>query len=139
MLQNAFVGRATRPTNKAAAAALGESYALWRRLIDELKREQQLDHAQWHTSSVKLGWSLRLQSNGRNILYLSPRAGFFVAAFILGDRAVAAARQRKLLGSVLKVIAQAKRYAEGTAVRIEVRKPEDLETVKALSRIKIEF
>jgi|SRR5579859_2925852 len=139
MLQNAFAGRATQPTNKAVAAALGKSYELWRRLTDELKREQQLDHAQWHTSSVTLGWSLRLQSNGRNILYLGPRAGFFVAAFILGDRAVAAARHSKLPRSVLKVIAQAKRYAEGTAVRIEVRKPEDLETVKALSRIKIEF
>jgi hypothetical protein len=36
------------------------------------------------------------------------------------------------------MIAEAKRYAEGTPVRIEVSKPGDLETVKILAGIKVE-
>ena len=36
------------------------------------------------------------------------------------------------------MIAEAKRYGEGTPVRIEVSKPEDLEPVKILAKIKVQ-
>jgi hypothetical protein len=36
------------------------------------------------------------------------------------------------------MIAEAKRYGEGTPVRIEVSKPEDLEPVKTLAKMKVE-
>ena len=74
----------------------------------------------------------------RNIVYLSPREGWFMAAFALGDRAIAAALASDLPAYVLENIAGSKRYAEGTAVRIEVRTLEDVEIVKKLARIKIE-
>ena len=137
MMQNAFAGQAKRPTEKSMGSALGESLQLWRSLVDDLKQEFQLA-GQWHSSSVKLGWSLRMQLKKRNIVYLVPRSGFFMAAFALGDRAVAAARASDLPPRILKIIAEAKRYAEGTAVRIEVKTPEDLEIVKKLVKIKIE-
>ncbi len=138
MLQNAFAGRAKQPSEKALASVLGTRHSLWKCLVTDLKRELKLDAAEWHTASVKLGWSLRLQLKKRNIVYLGPREGGFLAAFILGDKAVAAARKCTLPDDVLKIIGGAKRYAEGTAVRIEVKKPEDLEVVKTLARIKIE-
>jgi len=71
-------------------------------------------------------------------VYLGPRDGWFLAAFALGDRAVAAAKQSKLPAAVLKMIAEAKRYVEGTAVRIEVKEPSDVAVVKTLARIKVE-
>jgi hypothetical protein len=36
------------------------------------------------------------------------------------------------------MIAEAKRHGEGTPVRIEVSKPEDLEPVKILAKIKVQ-
>ena len=138
MEQNAFAGQARRPTDAALASVLGECQLLWRGLVADLKRELKLDAAEWHSSSVKLGWSLRLQLKKRNIVYLGPRAGYFVAAFALGDKAVAAGRKSGLPAPVIKIINEAKRYAEGTAVRIEVRQAEDVATVKALAKIKIE-
>jgi len=87
---------------------------------------------------LKYGWSFRLQLKKRNIVYLGPRAGAFVAAFVLGDKAVAVARKSKLPAYVLKMIAEAKRYGEGTPVRIEVSKPADLEPVNILAKIKVE-
>jgi hypothetical protein len=74
----------------------------------------------------------------RNIVYLSPRSGSFMATFVLGDRAVAVARKSELPAHVLKMIAEAKRYGEGTPVRIEVSRAEDLAPVKILARIKVE-
>ncbi|HUA15043.1 MAG TPA: DUF3788 family protein [Verrucomicrobiae bacterium] len=139
MAQNAFAGQAKRPTAKALEAVLGQSHALWKVLVIDLKRELKLDVAEWHTSSVKLGWSFRLQRNQRNIVYLGPRDRSFVAAFVLGDKAIAAARSSKFPPDVQENIAHSKRYAEGTAVRIEVKTVEDVDTVKALARIKLQF
>ena len=73
----------------------------------------------------------------RNIVYLGPGTGCFLASFALGDKAVAAAR-KTLPAGVLKIMDGAKRYAEGTAVRIEVRAAKDAQVVKMLAKIKIE-
>lgn len=135
---NAFAGHAKCPTQKAVESALGESHPLWKQLVAELKRELKLDGEDWHSSGVKYGWALRLQLKKRNIVYLGPRFGSFVATFVIGDKAVAAAKKSDLPTYLLKIIAEAKRYPEGTALRIDVSKPEDLEAVKILAKIKIE-
>jgi len=138
MLSNAFIGHDKHPTKKELASALGPTDAVWHALVTDLKHDLKLDGEEWNSYSVKAGWSLRLQLKKRNIVYLGPRVGCFVAAFILGDKAVAAARKSNLLPRVLKIIAEAKRYAEGTAVRIEVHEAMDAEVVKTLAKIKME-
>ncbi len=137
-IENAFAGQKLRPTEKAVATVLGSTLPLWKSLVDDLKEELKIDTAEWHSSSAKYGWSLRLQLKKRNIVYLGPRHGWFVAAFALGDRAVIAAKQSDLPADVIQNINESKRYAEGTAVRIDVKKPSDVEAVKLLSKIKIE-
>jgi Protein of unknown function (DUF3788) len=136
--QNAFAGQKQCPTEKELASALGSTLPLWNQLVAGIKQELNIDTAEWHTGSVKLGWSLRLQLKKRNIVYLGPRQGWFVAAFALGDKAVAAARKSVLPANVIQVINNSKRYAEGTAVRIVVKTPKNIEVVKALAKIKME-
>jgi hypothetical protein len=136
--QNAFAGQTERPARKAVEAALGQRYALWEQLVAELKQELKLDGEDWHSSGLKSGWALRLQMKKRNIVYLGPRKGSFMAAFVLGDKAVAIARKSELPAYVLGMIAEAKRYGEGTPVRIEVSNPDDLEAVRILAKIKVE-
>ena len=138
MLPNAFIGHAKQPTQKELASVLGQTDCLWRTLVSELKRDLKLDGEEWNSYSIKAGWSLRLQLKQRNIVYLGPRAGCFLAAFVFGDKAVAAARQSNLPKRVLTIIDEAKRYAEGTAVRIEVHEAKDAEAVKMLAKIKIQ-
>jgi hypothetical protein len=87
---------------------------------------------------VKYGWSLRLQLKKRNIVYLGPRIGSFMTAFVLGDKAIAAVRKSTLPADLLQTIAKTKRYGEGTPVWIEVKRPEDLDTVKIVAKIKVE-
>lgn len=136
--QNAFAGQTKRPTQEALKSALGGTYSIWEQLVSDLQQELQLEGKAWHSSSVKYGWALRLQKKKRNIVYLGPRAGSFIAAFALSDKAVAVARKGELPGHVTKMLAEARRYAEGTAIRIEVRGPEDVKAVKILARIKAE-
>ncbi len=138
MLRNAFAGQSKQPTEAELASALGESRVLWQGLVADLRRELKLDAEEWNSYSVKAGWALRLKLKKRNILYLSPSIGCFLVSVGLGDKAVAAARTCKLPPGVLKMISEAKRYAEGTAIRIEVRATEDVGVVKTLAKIKIE-
>jgi len=58
--------------------------------------------------------------------------------FALGDKAVQAACQSRLPQQVIMIINEAKRYAEGTAVRIDVKKPKDVDIVKRLTAIKLD-
>lgn len=138
MLKNAFAGNDKRPTESELSAALGKATALWKGLVADLKRDLKLDSEEWNSYSIKAGWSLRLQRKKRNIVYLSPSTGCFLASFALSDKAVAAARIAKLPPSARKLIDEAKRYAEGTAVRIKVHDAKDANIVKTLAKIKLE-
>jgi hypothetical protein len=73
----------------------------------------------------------------RTIVYLGPCDGCFRVAFVLGDRAVAAARKSDLSKSALKLLDEAPRYAEGTGVRLMVKASEDLADVRRLAIIKL--
>jgi len=136
--KNVFAGQSKRPTETALALALGSSLPLWNQLIAEIKQDLGIDTTEWHSGSVKHGWSMRLQFNKRNIVYLGPRQGWFVAAFALGDKAVVIARRSTLPPEVIQIIKDSRRYAEGTAVQIAVKSPKDLEIIKAVAKIKIE-
>jgi hypothetical protein len=73
---------------------------------------------------------------GRVIVYLSPQHGGFLASFALGEKAIAPAKSCKLPPKILKIISEAKRYAEGTAVRIQVTNKPDVAAVAKLAAIK---
>jgi hypothetical protein len=69
---------------------------------------------------------------------MGPCAGCFRASLILGDRAIAAARASDLPKAVLKEIAGARRYAEGTGIRLLVKTAEDQSPVRTLVEIKLQ-
>ena len=133
---NAFVGKPKPPTESELKAELGASKALWDELLADLAKEHKLAR-EWNCYSKKAGWSLRLKRAERNIVYLSPLLGGFRVSFALGDKAVQAARESGLPPKTIKIINEAKRYAEGTAVRIDVNGPEDILIVKKLAVIKL--
>jgi hypothetical protein len=136
--QNAFAGQKTKPTEKALRATLGSSFEPWKQLVAEMKRDLKIDVVEWHTTSIKYGWALRLQLKKRNIVYLSPRQDYFMATFVLGGKAVALALASDLPAALVKNISGSRPYAEGTAVYIEMRTTGDIEAVKKLAKIKIE-
>jgi hypothetical protein len=138
MPANAFVGRTAAPTDDDLAAELGPAKTAWDQAVTGLKNEFDLS-GEWHSYSTKAGWALRLQSDKRNIVYLSPCKLCFLASFALGDRAVEAARKSNLPQDILKIINAAKRYAEGTAVRLEVKRAKDLAAVRKLTAIKLQY
>jgi len=134
---NAVAGRRD-PSTEMALASIGRESTFVARPGRGLEEAIGTRCVQWHSYCVKAGWSFRLQSKKRNIVYLGPGQGWFLAAFVLGNMAVLSALRSDLPPRVLKMISGAKRYAEGTAVRIEVWSALDVEVVKVLARIKVE-
>jgi len=134
---NAFIGRNTQPSAKDLAATLGDSQEAWKELTVWLTGKG-ISCKEWHSISPKYGWALRPKLKSRNILYMSPCASCFRVSLVLGDRAVAATRTSDLPKAVLKEIAEARHYAEGTGVRLLVKKGEDLAPVRTLVEIKLQ-
>jgi hypothetical protein len=134
---NAFIGKAQEPTDEELAAALGKAKLAWDQLLSELGQELGVTVHEWRCYSPKAGWSLRVKRKARTIVWLSPRAGAFMAAFILGDKAIEAARSAKLPQRIVEAIQTAPKYPEGTGVRITVKSIKDLAAIKNLAVIKI--
>ena len=135
MLPNAFIGLAARPDDVQLTAALGSSRGAWDRLVADLAAD--CDVEEWKSYSPKAGWALRLMRGKRAIVYLSPGNGGFTASFALGDRAFEAARSAALPAKIVQIIREAPKYAEGTAVRIDVKTVRDLPAVRKLAAIKL--
>jgi len=136
-IPNAFVGMKEKPTAGDLTAALGPIAPVWEKLIVDLAADYNVSDQEWSSYSPKYGWSLKLKLKKRTIVYLGPCPGCFRVSFVLGDRAVAAARESKLPASVLKLLDDAPRYPEGTGLRLVIKNARDLPSVMKLAQIKL--
>jgi len=136
-LPNAFIGRKTQPSAKNLAATLGDSLNAWYELTAWLAGKG-ISTKEWHSISLKYGWAIRPKLKSRTILYMGPCAGCFRVSLVLGDRAVTAAYSSDLPKAILKEIAGARRYAEGTGIRLLVKTTDDLAPIQTLVDIKLQ-
>jgi hypothetical protein len=136
MPENAFINKPKQPTAKELAAALGAAQVAWDELLAALSRDQGVNAYEWKSYSPKAGWSLRVKRKERTIVWLTPSEGSFLVTFILGEKAMRAARQVRFPQRVAQAINEAPKYPEGTGVRLAVKAPRDLRTVMKLAAIK---
>jgi hypothetical protein len=129
-----FDDKAKAPDDKALAKGLGPSKKLWDEFVGHIAAEYGPVTEAW---GFYKSWSLRLKRKKRTIVYLLPRDGDFLCAFVYGGKATEAARAAKLPQAVMKAIDEAPVYAEGRGFRLEVKTAKDLETMKALAAIKM--
>jgi len=137
MALSAFDDRKAPPTPQDLARVLGKAAPVWLRLKDELGSEYAPVEEDWSFAGAKYGWSLRLRRGKRAIVYMTPGRGHFLASFALGEKACAAAQNAGLPASLLALIADAPRYAEGRGVRIPVRTRREASAIVKLAGIKL--
>jgi hypothetical protein len=125
------------PDKKALARSLGSAKPLWDELIRHIETEQAPVTHRWTSSKTfPLGF-LRLVRKKRTILYLLPRDGYFLTAFVFGEKAAAAVRASGLPAAVITMLDAARIYAEGRGIRLETRTTGDIATMKKLAAIKM--
>jgi hypothetical protein len=135
---NAFIGWPAAPGDADLAKALGPAKPVWEELICGLASRHEVATQEWRCYSPKAGWALRLLRGKRTIVWLAPCNGCFRVAFILGDKALGAAKLLQLSARVRKALDEAVRYPEGNGIRLIVAKPEDLPALEKLAVAKIE-
>ncbi len=133
---NAFIGKLSQPTETDIEAVLGDATQLWKDLIRWFA-DLGVGEQEWKSTSPKYGWSLRLKIKKRTIVYLAPCHGCFRAAFVLGDRAVEAARKISLPKKTLQLLDEAPRYGEGTGLRLIVKDAKDLSSIRKIASVKL--
>jgi len=137
MTTNAFINKTKPPTNSELSAALGATKPIWDALLVAVAQECDASIREWRSYSPKSGWALRVQRKARTIIWLAPAQDCFEVLFILGEAAMAAARQTRLPQRVLQAINEAPKYPEGSGVRLRVKPLRDLAAVKKLALIKL--
>jgi hypothetical protein len=137
MALSAFDDKSKPPTPQSIKKVLGKSAIHWEDLVRFLASEYKPLTEKWGFAGKDWGWALRLIQKKRTILYMTPSRGHFLVGFALGEKAVKAAHASSLPGSILDLIDGAPKYAEGRAVRIEVRSKKAREAIKILASIKM--
>jgi hypothetical protein len=134
---SAFDDKDNPPTTEELAGVLGRSGKAWDRLVVQLAEAYPPLTEKWGFAGKKWGWSLGLKQERRTILYMTPTNKFFYVGFALGEKAVKRAVQGGLPDTVLEVIRDAPRYAEGRGVRLEVRVMADLAPIVRIAEAKM--
>ena len=137
MAYSAFDDKDLEPRDSDLAETLGDSRSLWGELESLMEEQFQPLSVDWVFSGRKWGWSLRLKQKKRTVLYMTPSSGHFVVGFALGQKAVDAAHESDLPQATLDMIEGSQKYAEGRAVRLEVRTGDDLRTAARIAAIKM--
>jgi len=136
MAKNLFTGRHEAPSEKDLAKELGAMKEIWDQLVSAALAQCGNGRTEWNSYSPKAGWSLRVKRGERNIVYLSPCEDCVLALFALGEKAMQEARKADFPVAVRKIVREAKKYAEGTAVRIPVTSVKDIPVVLQLMAVK---
>jgi hypothetical protein len=135
---NAFLAKATQPSEAELAAALGPSTKLWNEFIRWMADEEGVATQEWKGICInKYGWSLRLKQKSRNIVYLGPGKGCFMVSFVLSDKALQQAKETHLPKAVADTLASAPHYPEGNGVRLLVHRAGDLPAIRKIAAIKL--
>ena len=135
---NPFIDFPHPPEPADIRRVLGRSAAAWDALRTRISEQFGQVTENWAVPAKKYGWSLRLKLKKRTILHLGPRSKHFIAAIILGEKAVVAVRESKLAPEVIAMVEQAARYTEGRVIRFEIRSKKETEVVEALAKIKMD-
>ena len=132
-----FDDKEKKPTPQRLARVLGDSNTLWKEIKKHLKTEYGELTEDWKYYGKNYGWTLKTLRKKRNLFFFVPLKGSFNVSFVFGDRAVAAAEKSDLPKDLIKTLKNARKYAEGRGLQIEVNGIDDVENIKKLVEIKV--
>tara|TARA_R110001583_G_scaffold21469_2_gene81555 strand:+ start:8085 stop:8504 length:420 start_codon:yes stop_codon:yes gene_type:complete len=91
----------------------------------------------WKFYNKKSGWILKMFTKKRNVLFIVPCNNYFRTAFTLGDKAANLILNSDLPKTIKNDLSEAKKYAEGRTIQIEVKTQPDLDIILDMIRIKL--
>ena len=133
-----FQDKEVMPTEKDLVENLGNTYVLWKQIHDFVMIKYPKGLAEWNYPGKKYGWSFRIKDKKRAIIYFLPRDKFFKVAFVFGQKATDTILSSNISSEIKTELEQAKQYAEGRGIRIDVKNEMILPDIKRLIEIKLD-
>lgn len=136
-MQSIFTDKKIKPSIADLKKALGHTTDAWQVLAEFTHQSYPGAKDEWKFSSEKYGWSFRISDKKRALIYLLPRDKFFKVALVFGQKATDEILKSDISESIKTEIKNARVYAEGRGIRIEVRDKSLTKDIKKLIAIKI--
>ena len=136
-MKSIFTEKEITPSQKDLKKALGSTFPIWQELQEYTKKSYPGAVEEWNFSSPKYGWSFRVKDNKRVIIYLLPRDRFFKVAMVFGQKATDDILKSSVSDVIKKTLQDAKVYAEGRGIRIDITDKTLTADIKTLIAIKL--
>jgi len=132
-----FTDKARQPNPEDLVAPLGQTYELWEQVRQFILEQYPGGAEEWNYPGKNYGWSFRIKDKRRAIAYLLPREGYFKVAFVFGQKATDQVQESTVAPEIKQELLQARVYAEGRGVQIEVRNEQVIPDIRKLVEIKL--
>ena len=132
------MNKAATPSKKDLKEKLGPTYKAYNTLKKHLNDILISPAEEWNFPGTKYGWSFRMKSKKRNIIYFLPRAGYFKVAFVFGAKAYDKVLEGDVKESIRKELSKARIYAEGRESEFDIHEENALSDIKTLMQIKVD-
>jgi hypothetical protein len=120
-------------------AKLNLSYKYWSQIKEYVLERYPDGICEWNFPGKKYGWSFRIKDKRRAIIYFLPRDNYFKVAFVFGQKATDIILNSDISESIKNELAQARKYAEGRGIRIEVNDGSKIFDIKKLVDTKLAY
>lgn len=132
-----FTDKTKMPDDNDLKTAVKDTFEIWNSLKEFTLQNQPKAICTWNYPGAKYGWSFKISDKKRAIIYLLPRDSYFKAAFVFGKKAVDQIMNSSLQEEIKTELINAKEYAEGRGIRIDVKDLSIADSIKELIKIKI--
>ncbi len=132
-----FQDKTITPTNRDLVEKLDSTYELWTQVQDFVLSKYPNGLSEWNYPGKKYGWSFRIKDKRRAIIYFLPRNKYFKVAFVFGQKATDIIMDSDISSDIKSELMQARKYAEGRGIRIEILNETRISDIKKLIEIKL--
>jgi hypothetical protein len=133
-----FLEKAVQPSVSDVEKVIPRLFPLWKELMCYISDNYPEISEEWCHSGKKYGWSFRLRSKKRVVMYFTPLDDCFRVAFALGQAATDAVLSHPDVPfEWKKELLEATVYMEGRGLRIEVNDSAFLPVIKEIIKIKM--
>ena len=132
-----FQDKTITPTDNDLVEKLDSTYNLWIQLQNFVLSKYPDGLSEWNYPGKKYGWSFRIKDKKRAIIYFLPRDKYFKVAFVFGQKATDDIMNSNIFPKIKPELMQARKYAEGRGIRIDINNDLRIPDIKKLIEIKL--
>jgi len=132
-----FQDKTITPTDNNLVEKLDSTYNLWIQLQNFVLSKYPDGLSEWNYPGKKYGWSFRIKDKKRAIIYFLPRDKYFKVAFVFGQKATDIVLASDIIPEIKTELMQARKYAEGRGIRIDIINNLRIPDIKKLIEIKL--